>query len=332
MAALADPEAEVALRAAEALAAREHSPPLDALQAAAAQHGATGALARLLAQADPQSAALAQAARDGDPTALDHLADPDALAELLGGPHAVAAALGLARLGQVDALIAHAEPAVRAVAARHLPADHAALPGLATDPDESVAWLARQAAAGAYRHPEDRLGPHARSHAASAQAPYGLRPGDAVPEVERAPAALALCQTSFDVNLGVAVRSAEAAGLREVFVVGHRALFKSPARGTDQVIPVTALPDPAALIRRAREAGYQIVAVQQTPRSVPYHTADYPPRPLFVLGAEGEGLPDALRLAADLVVEIPLFGVIDSLNVAAAATTVMFHWRVHRGA
>ena len=37
----------------------------------------------------------------------------------------------------------------------------------------------------------------------------------------------------------------------------------------------------------------------------------------------------ALRLAADLMVEIPQYGLIDSLNVATAATVVLFHWRVH---
>ena len=65
-----------------------------------------------------------------------------------------------------------------------------------------------------------------------------------------------------------------------------------------------------------------------SPDSVPFHRAAYPPRPLFIVGAEDEGVPEALRVAADLVVEIPQFGVIDSLNVAAAATTVLFHWRV----
>ena len=64
----------------------------------------------------------------------------------------------------------------------------------------------------------------------------------------------------------------------------------STARGTDLLLPIRHAPDPAALIRFAREGGYQIVGVQQTPRSVPYHQADYPPRPPFVLGAEDDGL------------------------------------------
>ena len=84
-----------------------------------------------------------------------------------------------------------------------------------------------------------------------------------------------------------------------------------------------------ALVSFARENSYQIVAIQQTASSVSYHQATYPPKPLFVVGSEDAGMPKSLRNAADLVVEIPQFGLIDSLNVATAATVVLFHWRVH---
>ena len=282
-------------------------------------------------RAAPTDATLVVAARAGDQTALDHLADPEALRSLLP-THPVEAAWGLERLGLAGELSAHPDPRARAAAARALPMEHPDLVRLLSDSDAGVAWLAGRARAGAFA-PERlaaRLGPHARSDAPSARPPYGLRAEDEPLPVDRAPGALALCHTRFDVNLGVAIRSAEAAGLREVVLIGRADLFRSPARGTDLLLPVHHVPDAAALITWARARGYQIVAVQQTPDSVPYHRAGYPPRPLFVLGAEDEGVPPRLRTAADLVVEIPLFGAIDSLNVAAAATTVMFQWAVHR--
>ena len=72
-----------------------------------------------------------------------------------------------------------------------------------------------------------------------------------------------------------------------------------------------------------------IKCASQQADSEAYHQADYPPQPLFVIGSEDAGLPDSLRLAADLAVEFPLFGAIDSLNVATAATCVIMHWRAH---
>ena len=105
--------------------------------------------------------------------------------------------------------------------------------------------------------------------------------------------------------------------------------MRTPMRGTDRVVSVQMVPDGPSLVRAARNLGFQLVAVQQTPCSEPYHKADYPPQPLFMMGAEDMGLPDSLRRAADMAVEIPMFGEIDSLNVATAATTVMFHWRLN---
>jgi tRNA G18 (ribose-2'-O)-methylase SpoU len=174
-----------------------------------------------------------------------------------------------------------------------------------------------------------RLGPHDRLDLPSAHPPYGLRPHDTLPQVQRVSAALALCHTRFNVNVGVAMRSAEAAGLEALYLMGESSLSMSPTRGAELAIPLHHAPDPLALLMMARKAGYQIVAVQQTPDSQPYHQATYPPCPLFVLGSEDSGLPDLLREAADLVVEIPLHGLIDSLNVATAATCVIMHWRNH---
>ncbi len=334
-AALGDDDPGVVERAAAALELLDldahPSLDLDALRVAPAD--APPVVQRLQARLDPGHPALAAAAARGDATALDHLADRDALAALLDGPR-VAAAWGLARRRALDAvapLVTDADPRVRAAAARALPPEHPALAALCADRDPGVAWLAARARAGHYTAAalDRRLGPHARSDAPSAKPPYGLRPGDPIPRARRRPAALAMCHPRFDINLGVAVRSAEAAGLREVFLVGRGELFRSPARGTDRLLPLRHAPDPAALIRMAREADYQIVAVQQTPDSVPFHRADYPPRPLFVMGAEDIGVPPRLRRAADLVVEIPMYGAIDSLNVAAATTTVLLAWRAN---
>ncbi len=339
-AALGDDDPGVVERAAHALetldldAGRLDAAALSALDPAP---DAPPVVHRLLARLDPSAPALLDAARAGRTTALDHVADRRTLEALLDGPR-VAAAWGLARMAAIDTLTAldaltplaaDADPRVRAAAARALPPDHPALARLSADRDPGVAWLARRAREGHYTAAaiDRRLGPHARSDAPSARPPYGLRPGDPIPRAQRRPAALAMCQPRFDINLGVAVRSAEAAGLREVFLMGRADLFRSPARGTDRILPLRHAPDPAALVRMAREGDYQIVAVQQTPDSVPFHRAPYPPRPLFVMGAEDSGVPPSLRAAADLIVEIPMWGAIDSLNVAAATTTVLLGWR-----
>lgn len=333
VAALGDEDGEVVARAAEWIRERADEVDVEAVRAILERDSCPPVLLRTLAAVAPDAPAVRAAAARGEPDGLDHVRDPELLEQLLGSEHRLHAAWALVRAPQLSRRIARRlagdpDPRIRGALARALPADHALLEALREDPDPDVAWLARANLAGDFNAEQKKLRRthHARSSAPSAQAPYGLRdtPGTGPP---RLAAALALCQTRLDVNLGAAVRSAEAAGLCEVFLVGREALSRAAARGTELVIPVHAEPDPPALVRTARERGYQLVAIQQSPASRPYHLATYPPRPLFLAGAEAEGLPLALREAADLIVEIPQFGVIDSLNVASAVAVVLFHWR-----
>ena len=56
-----------------------------------------------------------------------------------------------------------------------------------------------------------------------------------------------------------------------------------------------------------------------------------PPRVVFVIGAEGEGVSPAIAAACDLRVSIPGSGAVDSLNVAAATAVLLAEWRRSRG-
>jgi|GEM_PF-1294415 len=354
--ALSDERREVVQRASELCLRRALTPPLKSVERALERHPALDELLRLCAQVHPNSTYIARATQEGDPLALRYSQDSDQLCALLQArlplaeqePLALAQCLSAAwRLPQLLSRQAHElssaqrqtlyalarapSPALRMSAARGLPQGDEVLKALTLDPDTGVSWLAQRAEEGAYHSAvlEGRLGPHERLSSPSARPPYGLRPYDDLPNVPRVRAALALCNARFDVNVGVALRSAEAAGFERLFLIGASALSLSPTRGAELAIPLEVISDPLSMIERARELGYQPVAVQQTPDSKPYHQAHYPPRPLFILGSEDAGLPDELRWSADLVVEIPLFGLIDSLNVATAATCVMMHWRVH---
>ena len=350
--ALDDDDLIVVERAAELSLRREHLPTLSVIDRALARHPKSSPLRRLLALTQPHAPLICEAVAEGDLIALSYCEDLTALEEAItrwpveaawaigrviqkqgmASPKAIDDSSTLRGLSSlIDILVHHEQTDVRAAVARHLPKGHPALERLMSDADPSVRWLAQRTSSGRYTAQvlTARLQPHARLKLPSAEPPYGLRPHDKLPQVERIHAAIALCHARFDVNVGVAMRSAEAAGLEALYIIGERMLATSPTRGAELAIPLHHTPDPATLILEARRKGYQIVAIQQTPDSVPYHQATYPPHPLFVLGSEDSGLPDTLRKAADLIVEIPLYGLIDSLNVATAATCVIMHWRAH---
>ena len=55
--------------------------------------------------------------------------------------------------------------------------------------------------------------------------------------------------------------------------------------------------------------------------------AELPPRLVYVLGAEGEGMSAELAKACDLRLSIPGSGAVESLNVASACAVLLASWR-----
>lgn len=92
--------------------------------------------------------------------------------------------------------------------------------------------------------------------------------------------------------------------------------------------PWSHVEDPIPLVKDLKQAGYKIVALEQTDQSVPYHKlllTDYYLPLTLLLGHEREGVhPQLLKLAAT-VIDIPILGLGNSHNVAIAASIVLYH-------
>ncbi|MBI4119638.1 MAG: TrmH family RNA methyltransferase, partial [Parcubacteria group bacterium] len=77
--------------------------------------------------------------------------------------------------------------------------------------------------------------------------------------------------------------------------------------------------------------GYKIFAVEQDRKSVPYYKLKSKNLKLkavaLVLGNEVRGLPKSILKRADKILEIPMYGKKESLNVAVAFGVVVFNLR-----
>ena len=193
---------------------------------------------------------------------------------------------------------------------------------LAEDADQSV----RQRAQRAIETIEARE-PDAGDRALSSVRPFGLAPPAGGRPARERSFAVAAFNFSYGVNLGALIRSAEAAGAEAVWIVGRDFYYRPSTKGADWWLPVEALATPRECIERAEAEGYEIVALQQGGQAQPVWSAEWPQRPLIVAGNEGDGLPQAFLDAAALQVELPVYGEIDSLNVAVAASVAMYAWR-----
>ena len=83
----------------------------------------------------------------------------------------------------------------------------------------------------------------------------------------------------------------------------------------------------SGLINRLKNKGFKILALEQHKKSKPLF--DFKPKNkekyALIAGAETKGLPDSILKRADKVLEIPMAGCKESLNVAVALGIAIFH-------
>ena len=72
--------------------------------------------------------------------------------------------------------------------------------------------------------------------------------------------------------------------------------------------------------------GLTIVAIDNTPGSVPLETAELPKNCLLLFGQEGPGVTEAARAGALMTCSIAQFGSTRSINAGVAAGIAMHAW------
>jgi tRNA G18 (ribose-2'-O)-methylase SpoU len=136
-------------------------------------------------------------------------------------------------------------------------------------------------------------------------------------------------------NVGSMFRTADAAGVSRIFLTGYTPApldrFKrkngkiaKAALGAEEYVSWEKREDTLALVEELKARGVRVVAVEQDNSAVPYTTLERSGPLALIMGNEVGGIPEMLLRAADAVVEIPMHGKKESLNVAVAAGIVLF--------
>ena len=139
---------------------------------------------------------------------------------------------------------------------------------------------------------------------------------------------LALDQVQDPRNLGAVCRSAEVAGASGIVIPERRSAAVTAAAckasaGAVEHLAVARVRNLADWLAQAREAGFWVWGADaEAPTS--YTDVDLSERVVLVLGGEGKGLRPRVRESCDGLLSIPRRGVIESLNVSAAAAVLVF--------
>ncbi|MDY0067368.1 MAG: 23S rRNA (guanosine(2251)-2'-O)-methyltransferase RlmB [Steroidobacteraceae bacterium] len=129
-------------------------------------------------------------------------------------------------------------------------------------------------------------------------------------------------------NLGACLRTADAAGACAVIAprdraAGLSATVRKVASGAAETLPLIQVVNLARTLRWLKEREIWIVGTDDEASASLYGAKLTGPLAV-VLGGEGSGLRRLTREGCDLLVRIPMKGVVESLNVSVAAGVVLY--------
>jgi len=155
---------------------------------------------------------------------------------------------------------------------------------------------------------------------------------EAYTESETVPVRVVLENIRSGLNVGAFFRTADAFRISGIDLCGYTAhppqrdILKS-ALGADEHVPWSAHSDALSAIVKLREQGYKIASIEQTTNSI--SILNWEPKVgekwALVFGNEVKGVEPDTCDASEIVVEIPQFGVKQSLNVSVCAGIVLWH-------
>lgn len=129
-------------------------------------------------------------------------------------------------------------------------------------------------------------------------------------------------------NLGMLLRSTDAAGVSGVVLAGETAdpfarRVVRGSRGAVFTVPMCIHRDSVRVVEEAKSRGLRVIATSAN-ASIPHTSVDYTGPTMLVVGNEHTGISETVRDLADEIVRIPMRGRINSLNVAVAAAIVLY--------
>jgi len=127
------------------------------------------------------------------------------------------------------------------------------------------------------------------------------------------------------VNLSRIVRLAGCAAAERIIACGSAKVDPTIARDGDH-IPIERRRTLLPVLKKLKLAGYRLVGLEQTDHSVCIYDYQFDRRTALVIGHERHGMSDDELAQVDDLIEIPVFGLPYSYNVATATTMAVYEY------
>ncbi len=129
-----------------------------------------------------------------------------------------------------------------------------------------------------------------------------------------------------NVNLSRIARGASCCGLERIVCTGQTKLEQRIARDGAETLLIEVHRTLPPVLKKMREEGYRLVGLEQASDSHDLHTYAFQRKTALVIGNERTGLTPELLELLDDVVEIPVWGMPYSYNVATATVMTLYEY------
>jgi len=136
-------------------------------------------------------------------------------------------------------------------------------------------------------------------------------------------------------NVGSIFRTADAVGADKIFLTGYTPTpdnkeITKTALGAENFVKWEKYKNISYLLKKLKKGKYYLVAIEQAENSIPFYKFK-PKFPLvLILGNEVRGLDKRILKKVDKIVEIPMFGRKESLNVAVAFGIIAYWVKINK--
>jgi tRNA G18 (ribose-2'-O)-methylase SpoU len=140
-------------------------------------------------------------------------------------------------------------------------------------------------------------------------------------------------------NVGSLFRTADGAGVKHIFLTGYtptppeknalylttaEKAFKKTALGAEESVAWEKSASFGTVSAKLRKKGFAIIALEQNKKSIDYRTYDPKTSVALVIGNEVRGVDAKILKQCDTILEIPMRGKKNSLNVSVAAGIALY--------
>ena len=163
---------------------------------------------------------------------------------------------------------------------------------------------------------------------------------DSLHTVKKLPVYVVLNSIRSSYNVGSIFRTSDGAMIEKLFLCGYTPHPPHPdlllgnkdvlktSLGANESVKWEYVKDPKEVVRQMKERGIKVCALELTSKSFPYYELKNDIFPLcLIVGNEITGVSQEVLDMCDFSIEIPQFGIKQSLNVAVAYGVTIFRLR-----